>query len=149
MRLLSAVPVFVDINKQKVTLNSRMNPKMSLFHQKRMKIICNKNMCNIWFTFHIYIIRSGVCQFTFLYHISIVTFLLCVVLYPTKGKNVLHIVTLTREYGITCINLNHSHLSAEFLSLKVRFALFTKGCPVGLLKHHQVRVKKLAKHIKH
>ena len=54
----------------------------------------------------------------------------------TKEKNVLHMVTLTREYGITCINLNQSHLSAELLSLKVRFALFTKGCPVGLLKHH-------------
>ena len=85
MRLLSAVPVFVDINiGKKVTLNSRMYPNMSLFHQKRMKIICDNNMCNIWFTSHIYIIRSGVCQFTCLYHISIVTFILCVVLSQEK-----------------------------------------------------------------
>ena len=56
---------------------------------------------------------------------------------PTEEKNVLHMVTLTRKYGITCINLHQSHLSAELLSLKVRFALFTKDCPVDLLKHHQ------------
>ena len=61
-----------------MTLNFRMYLKMSLFHQKRMKIICDNNMCNIWFASHIYIIRSGVCQFTFLYHISIVTFIVCV-----------------------------------------------------------------------
>ena len=142
MRLLSGVPVFVDINiGKKVTLSSRMYLKMSLIHQKRMKIFCDNNMCNIWFTSHIYIIRSDVCQFTFLYHISIVTFMLCVVLSQQKRKNVLHMVTLTRKYGITCINFNQSHLSAELLSLKVRFALFTKGCTVGLLKHHQAPVK--------
>ena len=60
---------------------------------------------------------------------------------PTEEKNVLHMVTLTSKYGITCINLNQSHLFAELVSLKVRFALFTKGCPVGLLKHHQAPVK--------
>ena len=63
---------------------------------------------------------------------------------PTKEKQsviVLHLVTLTRKYGITCINLNQSHLSAELVSLKVSFALFTKSCPVGLLKHHQAPVK--------
>ena len=71
MRILSAVPVFVDINTgKKVTLNSRMYFKMSLFHQKRLKIICEYNMCNIWFSSHIYVIRSGVCQFTFLAHLS-------------------------------------------------------------------------------
>ena len=87
MRLLSAVPVFVDINiGKKVTLKFRMYLKMSLFHQKRMKIICDNNMCNIWFASHIYIIRSGVCQFTFLYHISIVTFIVCVVLSQQKRK---------------------------------------------------------------
>ena len=64
---------------------------------------------------------------------------------PTREQNVLHLVTLTRKYGITCINLNQSHLSAEFVSLKVSFALFTKVCPVGLLKHHQAPVKELAK----
>ena len=48
-----------------MTLNSRMYLKMSRFHQKRMKIICENKMCNIWHTSHIYIIRSGVCQFTF------------------------------------------------------------------------------------
>ena len=60
---------------------------------------------------------------------------------PVKEKHVLHMVTLTRKYDITCITLNQSHLSAELLSLKVRFALYTKGCPVGLLKHHQAPVK--------
>ena len=87
MRLLSAVPVFVDINiGKKVTLNFSMYLKMSLFHQKRMKIICDNNMCNIWFASHIYIIRSDVCQFTFSYHISIVTFIVCVVLSQQKRK---------------------------------------------------------------
>ena len=122
-------------------INFKMYLKMSLFHQMRMKIICDNNMCNIWFASHIYIIRSGVCQFTFLYHISIVTFIVCVVLSQQMRKNVLHLVTLTRKYGITCIYLNQSHLSAELVSLKVSFALFTKGWPVGLLKHHQVPVK--------
>ena len=60
---------------------------------------------------------------------------------PTNEKNVLHLVTLTRKYGIPCINLNRSHLSAVLLSLKVSFALVTKGCPVGLLKRHQAPVK--------
>ena len=63
---------------------------------------------------------------------------------PTKEKNVvifLHLVPLTRKYGITCINLNQSHLSAELASLKVSFALFTKGCPIRLLKHPQANVK--------
>ena len=63
---------------------------------------------------------------------------------PTKEENVvifLHLVTLTRKYGITCINLNQSHLSAELVSMKVSFALFTKGCPIGLLKHPQAAVK--------
>ena len=60
---------------------------------------------------------------------------------PTKEKKILHLVTLTRKYGIPCINLNQSHLSAELLSLKVSFALFTKDCPLGLLKHHQGPVK--------
>ena len=64
---------------------------------------------------------------------------------PTKEKNVLHLVTLTRKYGVTCINLNQSHLSAELLSFKVSFALFTNGCPIGLLKHHQTLVNRLAK----
>ena len=62
----------------------------------------------------------------------------------TEEKNVvifLHLVTLTRKCGITYINLNQSHLSAELVSLKVRFALFTKGRPIGLLKHHQATVK--------
>ena len=69
-------------------------------------------------------------------------FLRCFI--PTKEKNVaifLLQVTLTRKYGITCINSNQSHLSAELVSLKVSFALFTKGCPVGLLKHPQATVK--------
>ena len=52
---------------------------------------------------------------------------------PTKEKNVLHLVTLTRKYGITCINLNQSHLPAELLSLKVSFALFTKGCNINMV----------------
>ena len=63
---------------------------------------------------------------------------------PTKEKNVvifLHLVKLTRKYGITCVNLNQSHLSAELVSLKVSFALFTKGCPIGLFKHPQATVK--------
>ena len=64
---------------------------------------------------------------------------------PTKEKDILHMVNLTRKYGITCINLNQSHLSAELPSLKVSFALFTKGCLVGLLKHHQAPVKQFAK----
>ena len=63
---------------------------------------------------------------------------------PTKKKNVvifLHLVTLTRKYGITCVNLNQSHLSAELVSLTVSFALFTKGCPIDFLKHPQASVK--------
>ena len=88
MRLLSAVPVFADINiGKKVTLNSRMYLKMSWFHQKRiMKIICENNMCNVWFTSHIYIIRSGVCQFTFLYHISIGIHSFLRRFYPNKKR---------------------------------------------------------------
>ena len=106
-----------------------------------MKIICDNNMCNIWFTSHIYIIRSGVCQFYIFisYQYRYIYFKHRFI--PTKEKNVLHLVTLTRKYDITCINLNQSHLSAELHSLKVSFALFTKGCPFGLLKHHQVPVK--------
>ena len=117
MRLLFAVPMFVDINiGKKVTLNSRMYLKMSLFYQKKMKIICNNNMHNIWFTSHIYIIRSGVCQFYIFisYQHRYIHFMRLFI--PTKKKNVLHLVTLTRKYGITCINLNQSHLSAELLS---------------------------------
>ena len=87
MRLLSAVPVFVDINiGKKVTLNFRMYLKMSLFHQKRMKIICDNNMCNIWFSFHIYIIRPGVCQFTF-YITSASLHSLYASFYPNKREN--------------------------------------------------------------
>ena len=106
-----------------------------------MKIIYENNMCNIWFTSHIYIIRSGVCQFIIFIsyqHHFMRRFI------PTKEKNVvifLHLVTLTRKYGITCINLNQSHLSAELVSLKVSFALLTKGCPIGLLIHPQATVK--------
>ena len=105
-----------------------------------MMIICDNKMCNIWFTSHIYIIRSGVCKFTFLYHISIVTFILCVV-YPNKREKRFTHGHIDKKYGITCINLNQSHLSAELLSLKVRFALLTKGCPFDLPKHHQAPVK--------
>ena len=105
-----------------------------------MKVLCENNMCNIWLTSHIYIIRSGVCQFTF-YIISASLHSFYASFYPNKRENVLHLVTLTRKYGITCINLNQSHLSAELVSLKVSFALFTKGCPVDLLKHHQAPVK--------
>ena len=113
---------------------------MSLFHQMRIKILCENNMCNIWLTSHIYIFRSGVCQFTFIsYQHRYIHYMRRFI--PTKEKNVLHLVTLTRKYGITCINLNQSHLSAELVSLKVSFALFTKGCPVDLLKHHQAPVK--------
>ena len=64
--------------------------------------------------------------------------------YPNKREkccDLLHLVTLTRKYGITCINLNQSYLSTELVSLKVSFALFTKGCPIGLLKHPQATVK--------
>ena len=125
MRLLSAVPMFVDINiGKKVTLNSRMYLKMSIFHKNRMKIFCDNNMCNIWFTSHIYIIRSGVRQFYIFisYQHRYIHFMRRFI--PTKEKNVLHLVTLTRKNGITCINLsvNQSHLSAELLSLKVSFA---------------------------
>ena len=60
---------------------------------------------------------------------------------PTKEKNGLHLVTLTGKYVITYINLNQSHLSAELVSLKESLALYTKGCPIGLLKHHQATVK--------
>ena len=142
MRLLSAVPVFVDINiGKKVTLNSRMYLKMSLFRQKRMKIICDNNMCNIWFTFDIYIILGQVCVNLRFYIISASLHSFYASFYPNNREYVLHLVTLTRKYGITCIKLNQSHLSAELLSLKVRFALFTKGCPLGLLKHHQAPVK--------
>ena len=105
-----------------------------------MKIICENNMCNVWLTSHTYIIRSGVCQFyIFISKHRNIHFMRRFI--PTKEKNVLHLVTLTRKYGITCINLNQSHLSAELVSLKVSFALFTKSCPVGLHKHHQARVK--------
>ena len=98
-------------------------------------------MCNIWFTSHIYIIRSGVCQiYIFIsYQHRYIHFMRRFI--PTKEKYVLHLVTLTRKYDITYINLNQSHLSAEFLSLNVSFALFTKGCPVDLLKHHRAPVK--------
>ena len=58
-----------------------------------------------------------------------------------EEKTGLHPLTLTGKYGITYINLNQSHLSAELVSLKVSFALFTKGCPIGLLKHYQATVK--------
>ena len=66
------------------------------------------------------IIRSGVCQFTFLYHISIGIHSFVRRFYPNKKeKNDLHLVTLSRMYGIICINLNQSHLSAELVSLTV------------------------------
>ena len=103
-----------------------------------MKIICENNMCYIWLSyshdkvcvnFHLYIILASLHSFYASFYP------------PKKEKNVLHLVTLTRKYGITCINLNQSHLSAELVSLKVSFALFIKGCPVGLLKHHQAPVK--------
>ena len=87
MRLLLAVPVFVDINiGKKVTLNSRMYLKMSLFHQKRMKIICDNNMCSIWFTFHIYIIRSGVCVNLHYYIISASLHSFYASFYPRKRE---------------------------------------------------------------
>ena len=63
---------------------------------------------------------------------------------PTKEKNVVIFFTpgdIDKKVRLRCINLNQSHLSAESVSLKVSFALFTKGCPIGLLKHPQATVK--------
>ena len=62
-----------------MTLNSR------IYLEKGMKIICEYNMCNIWHTSHIYIIRSGVCQYTF-YIISASLHVFYASFYPNKRE---------------------------------------------------------------